>query len=412
MRGCAWCAARPASPPLRHSQPVDFFSGAAEVPGRVRLLDAEQLAHGSSGWVQFVLDAPVAVAPGDRFIIRQASPSLTLGGGNVVNPHPRRRWRRFQAELMAQLETLARGTPEDLVLHALQSHEPAPLKAVIEAAGWRSAIAEAVLAAMLESGEAIALGATQPPLRSSPTPAISLGGWRRLSARMAAILDDYHARIRSARAWRGRSSRAGSRAARSGRPSVFNELAALGVADGISGGGRRHVRRPGYRVTFTPERQARVDVLLAAYRSAALYAAVRPRMRGGHRAGHHQRAVAPGDAGAAERGRAAAARDVRRDGRAGVAYIGKNGSMTVAQVRDEFNTSRKYALALMEYLDNQKVTRRVGDLHGVQREDVLLQQHQVGDFAGRDAAPIILFPGGVGRPAGVGVYGFRDGMRS
>ena len=60
-------------PPLRHSQPVDFFSGAAEVPGRVRLLDTEQLAHGGSGWVQFVLDAPVAVAPGDRFIIRQAS---------------------------------------------------------------------------------------------------------------------------------------------------------------------------------------------------------------------------------------------------------------------------------------------------------------------------------------------------
>jgi len=44
-----------------------------------------------------------------------------------------------------------------------------------------------------------------------------------------------------------------------------------------------------------------------------------------------------------------------------IAFIRTNGSMTVAQVRDEFNTSRKYALALMEYLDNQKVTRRVGD---------------------------------------------------
>ena len=125
-------------PPLRHSQPVDFFSGAAEVPARVRLLDAEQLAHGSSGWVQLVLEAPVALAPGDRFIIRQASPSLTLGGGNVVNPHPRRRWRRFQPDLLAQLETLARGTPEDLVLHALQGHEPMPLKAVAEASGLDS----------------------------------------------------------------------------------------------------------------------------------------------------------------------------------------------------------------------------------------------------------------------------------
>jgi selenocysteine-specific elongation factor len=44
-----------------------------------------------------------------------------------------------------------------------------------------------------------------------------------------------------------------------------------------------------------------------------------------------------------------------------VAFIRANGSMTVAQVRDEFNTSRKYALALMERLDEQKITRRVGD---------------------------------------------------
>ena len=44
-----------------------------------------------------------------------------------------------------------------------------------------------------------------------------------------------------------------------------------------------------------------------------------------------------------------------------VEHIKENGSMTVAQVRDLFNTSRKYALALMEHLDEQKITRRVGD---------------------------------------------------
>jgi selenocysteine-specific elongation factor len=44
-----------------------------------------------------------------------------------------------------------------------------------------------------------------------------------------------------------------------------------------------------------------------------------------------------------------------------VAFIREHGSMTVAQVRDRFNTSRKYALALMERLDEQRITRRVGD---------------------------------------------------
>jgi selenocysteine-specific elongation factor len=42
-------------------------------------------------------------------------------------------------------------------------------------------------------------------------------------------------------------------------------------------------------------------------------------------------------------------------------FIRENGSITVAQVRDLFNASRKYALGLMEYLDQRKVTKRVGD---------------------------------------------------
>ena len=42
-------------------------------------------------------------------------------------------------------------------------------------------------------------------------------------------------------------------------------------------------------------------------------------------------------------------------------YITKNGSVNVGQVRDGFNTSRKYALALLEYLDDQRITKRVGD---------------------------------------------------
>jgi selenocysteine-specific elongation factor len=43
------------------------------------------------------------------------------------------------------------------------------------------------------------------------------------------------------------------------------------------------------------------------------------------------------------------------------AYLKEHGSITVAQVRDMFGASRKYALALMEHLDERKVTRRVGD---------------------------------------------------
>jgi selenocysteine-specific elongation factor len=43
------------------------------------------------------------------------------------------------------------------------------------------------------------------------------------------------------------------------------------------------------------------------------------------------------------------------------AHLQAQGKITVAQVRDLFGTSRKYALGLMEHLDAQGITRRVGD---------------------------------------------------
>ena len=106
--------------PLKHNAEVDFFSGAAETPARVRLLGEKVLAPGEEGWVQIRLEKPVALVKGDRFIIRQPSPSVTIGGGRVVNPFPGRRHRRFRPDVIERLETLAHGTPEEILLQALE----------------------------------------------------------------------------------------------------------------------------------------------------------------------------------------------------------------------------------------------------------------------------------------------------
>jgi len=364
---------------LRHNQEVDFFSGAAEVPARLRLLDAEAISPGSTGWAQLRLEAPVALAAGDRFIVRQASPSMTLGGGRIVNPHPARRWRRFQPGVIAQLEALARGTPEDLLLHTLSAMEPAPLKSLVERSGVNAKSAEATLTAMIENRHLIALGPIQSPLAASSTPVISMGGWHNLASRMSDILTEYHAqypfrpgmpreelksRLRSADAApvQGRGDRWSAK--------LFNELVGRGVAEGVLQERGEYLCRPDFRITFTSEQQARVDGLLTAFRrepftppsvadstamtgseiiSALLYQEVLVRL----------------------------SEDVlllketyeEMTSRI-VAFIKEHGSMTVAQVRDEFNTSRKYALAIMEHLDERKITRRVGDERVLRTADV------------------------------------------
>ena len=83
---------------LRHNAGLDFFTAASEIPGHVRLLGVQELVPGASAWVQIALDEPTVIARNDRFVLRQPSPSLTIGGGTVLDPHPPRRLRRFRAE--------------------------------------------------------------------------------------------------------------------------------------------------------------------------------------------------------------------------------------------------------------------------------------------------------------------------
>lgn len=347
--------------PLRHGQVVDFFSGAAEVSARVRLLNAEELRPGETGWAQLVLSGPVVLATGDRFIIRQPSPSVTLGGGTVVNPHPRRRWRRFHQEVLAQLETVARGTPEDLILHALARNEPTPLKIVAEASGLDAATAEQVLEAMIGAGKLVPLGPTQPPLNKSITPVISIGGWRTLAARMDQALTEYHAQY----PMRPGMVREELKSRIQGRykwpTKLFNELVARAVADGLLVERGDYLALPTYFITFTPGQQAKVDALLEAFRRQPY---TPPSMAESVAMADPELISALMYQGTLVRLNedVLLLKEVYDEMVAGiVAHIKEHGSMTVAQVRDKYNTSRKYALAIMEYLDQQKITRRVGD---------------------------------------------------
>jgi selenocysteine-specific elongation factor len=346
---------------IEHSDEIDFFSGAAEVAARARLLDAEQIRAGQSGWAQLALEAPVALAPGDKFIIRRPSPSMTVGGGIVVNPHPARRWRRFQPDVLAQLETLARGTPEDLLLHALSRIEPGPLKEAADRSGLDGATAEQTLASMVAEGQILPLGPLQPPYARSSVPVISVGGWRTLAARMAEVLADYHSQY-PLRPGLGREELKGRVQGREKWPAkLFNELVARAIAEGYIVEMGDFLARPGHRITFTPAQQTRVDALLAAFRRQP---ATPPSMA-------ESLALVDAEILSALMHQGSLVRlseDVLLLGEtydamvAGiVGFIKANGSMTVAQVRDQFGTSRKYALALMERLDELKVTKRVGD---------------------------------------------------
>ncbi len=98
---------------LKNGTRIRFYNTTQEAIGRVMLVGEQELQPGSEGYVQFRLESPVIIQHGDRFIIRFYSPVETLGGGMVLNPHPRRHKTRTMQESVKSLSILEKGTLEE-----------------------------------------------------------------------------------------------------------------------------------------------------------------------------------------------------------------------------------------------------------------------------------------------------------
>ncbi|MBM4275804.1 MAG: selenocysteine-specific translation elongation factor [Deltaproteobacteria bacterium] len=109
--------------PLKHRQAVRLHTGTSERISLPLLLDADELPPGASGYVQFFLRDPLALKPGDRFVIRSFSPAFTWGGGIILHVNPPRH-RRNQAAVLGGLKTLEQGGPEDILSHYLAEAGP------------------------------------------------------------------------------------------------------------------------------------------------------------------------------------------------------------------------------------------------------------------------------------------------
>jgi selenocysteine-specific elongation factor len=108
---------------LRHWMPVHVHLGAADVTGRLALLEGDTLEAGTTGLAEIVLDKALGVVAHDRFILRDQSAIRTLGGGRVLDIFPPTRHKRAP-ERLAMLRLLADDDPAPALHRALQ-REPA-----------------------------------------------------------------------------------------------------------------------------------------------------------------------------------------------------------------------------------------------------------------------------------------------
>jgi selenocysteine-specific elongation factor len=362
-----------AARPLRQNDRLDLFVGAAETPCRVTLLDSEELRPGEGGWVQLRLDRPIAVARGDRYILRQPSPSQTIGGGRVVDVNPPRH-RRFRPEVSAALESLARGRPADLLLRALDDGLPHEWPALLKACRLPEGAASEALSELVGEKKVLVLGeadkltswqgdmvteagqANHPVTLSPPHLVtswfVNSSGWAALTEKLTTALRGYHRRY-PLRAGMPREELR-SRLKLSG--DALDAVLAAAEEQGQAATRDASVRLPEYTPTLAPDQERIVRHLLESYRAAPYSPPapdVEPELLGWLLEQGQIIRVAP-DVAFLPAAYAEMVGWVREQ-------IAATGSITVAQFRDRFGSSRKYALALLEHLDERKITRRDGD---------------------------------------------------
>jgi selenocysteine-specific elongation factor len=105
--------------PLRRGAAVRLYIGTSQTRARAALLEEPALAVGESGLAQLRLNAPIIAARGDRFIIRDEPDTITLGGGTVIDPYPTKHVRR-RVEAAEQLRQLEKASFRELIERELR----------------------------------------------------------------------------------------------------------------------------------------------------------------------------------------------------------------------------------------------------------------------------------------------------
>ncbi len=172
---------------LGHWTPAHIHLGAADIPGRVAVLEGRQVAPGAEGWVQIVLDRPIGALSGDRLILRDQSASRTIGGGAVIDPFPPRRG-RARPERLAQIRAMAVDDPATALAAMVKAApEGVDLGNFIQA---RNLVADDATA--LKTGPLKTAGAMMTLEMAGKTIAMDRARWQTLSDRIRAALKDWH----------------------------------------------------------------------------------------------------------------------------------------------------------------------------------------------------------------------------
>lgn len=334
------------APALESGVEVVALVGTREVNGRLYALEAETLEPGAVGFAQLHLADPLPCLPGDRVVVRRPSPAATLGGGEILDPWAKVVRAKGASAAVADLGDLVGGGS----------------LAWLKRAG-REGLSAGELACRVGEGGGDSVGVAGVAAAFDPRTRIG-ERWYHPDV-VGEFRADVQAALTAAEREHPLSSGIARKAARIRSCRELDERAFLSFLEDEAAFGRvefdgARVRRPGFRVTLTPEQERWCAAVITAAQQAGLDGLdTLPAIQQGEALQFFLRER--GDIVLIGGRPYAASVLTELKGRV-LAYLAGNTTLDPAAFKELSGQSRRTAIPLLEWLDTEGVTKRVGDV--------------------------------------------------
>jgi selenocysteine-specific elongation factor len=347
---------------VKHNDEVKFFVGASETIAALRLLGAEELTPGEEGWIQLELREPVLAVRGDRYILRRPSPGETLGGGMIVDHQPKSRHKRFDADVLKSLESLMQGSPSEVLLEAANALGIASVKEIVARSRLDAGDAEAALSELLRTNFLLLLEVGT-PTPSSDLLLASQRHWQTMRDRTLQVIEEFHKNFPLRRGIPREELKSKLKLS----PRNFNAFITKLITDHSITDFSSTVSLPSHEIRFTTGEQANVEKLMRKFSQNPFAPPSVKECQEEVGAEVLSAMIESGDLIPVSTDVIFRKSDYDSMKITVQQAIERNGKISLAEVRDLFETSRKYAQALLEHFDAVGFTVRDGDFRKLRR---------------------------------------------
>ena len=342
---------------LNHSR-VHFYCGSTETLAKVVLLDRDAVEKGDACMAQLRLEEEIVAKYADRFIIRFYSPLITIGGGKILEVNPVKH-KRFDAQALENLNKKDTGSRKDLC--EILIYEQSGNFIDIDTLSQKMNIGKAELMPVLHTLEDEKL------IKITSKENLLHTAYLNQAADLCMdLLREYHAKNQMSQGMQKEElkSRLQHKMKTENRKIIENVLSDM-EQNGLIRLTQNLIAAADFSVKLSPAMQALKEEILKQYEAGKYEMPsldeILENKKDKVNARHIIEAM-DGQELARLNHQYYISKTALLEARVKMErYIAENGQITLAEFRDMLETSRKYAVTILEYFDEQKITRKVDD---------------------------------------------------